>query len=47
LYEPVVFERFNEILVKARTNKSKDKPDIELNEFENVGILSDILTAVG
>ncbi|KJA17627.1 hypothetical protein HYPSUDRAFT_146327 [Hypholoma sublateritium FD-334 SS-4] len=36
LHEPVVFERFTEILTKARTNKSKDKPDTELNEFEQI-----------
>ena len=55
LHEPVVFERFNEILTKvglsyntnwksneypqqARGNKSKDKPDSELNEFEQASI---------
>jgi len=36
LHEPVVFDRFTEILAKARTNKSKDKPDSDLNEFEKV-----------
>ncbi|KAK2461131.1 hypothetical protein APHAL10511_006658 [Amanita phalloides] len=36
LHEPTVFERFTEILNKARTNKSKDKPDNELNEFEQI-----------
>ncbi|KAF8888609.1 non-SMC mitotic condensation complex subunit 1-domain-containing protein [Infundibulicybe gibba] len=36
LHEPVVFERFTEILAKARQNKSKDKPDSELNEFEQI-----------
>ncbi|KDR79872.1 hypothetical protein GALMADRAFT_222814 [Galerina marginata CBS 339.88] len=36
LHEPVVFERFTEILAKARANKSKDKPDSELNEFEKI-----------
>ncbi|KAF9536741.1 hypothetical protein CPC08DRAFT_771461 [Agrocybe pediades] len=36
LHEPVVFERFTEILAKARSNKSKDKPDSELNEFEKI-----------
>ncbi|TFK38244.1 non-SMC mitotic condensation complex subunit 1-domain-containing protein [Crucibulum laeve] len=36
LYEPVVYERFSEILTKARTNKSKDKPDSELDEFEKI-----------
>lgn len=34
LHEPVVFERFQEILAKARSNKSSNKPDAELNEFE-------------
>ncbi|KAG6901621.1 hypothetical protein C0995_009894 [Termitomyces sp. Mi166 len=34
LHEPKVFERFQEILVKARSNKSKDKPDSDLDEFE-------------
>jgi len=36
LHEPTVYERFTEILTKARTNKSKDKPDSELNEFEQI-----------
>ncbi|PPQ81973.1 hypothetical protein CVT25_014624 [Psilocybe cyanescens] len=36
LHEPTVFERFTEILAKARANKSKDKPDSELNEFEKI-----------
>ncbi|TFK73027.1 hypothetical protein BDN72DRAFT_257566 [Pluteus cervinus] len=36
LHEPVVYERFTEILTKARSNKSKDKPDSELNEFEKI-----------
>ncbi|KAF8155920.1 non-SMC mitotic condensation complex subunit 1-domain-containing protein [Crassisporium funariophilum] len=36
LHEPKVFEKFTEILVKARANKSKDKPDSELNEFEQI-----------
>ncbi|KIM35665.1 hypothetical protein M413DRAFT_449620 [Hebeloma cylindrosporum] len=36
LHEPKVFERFTEILAKARANKSKDKPDVELNEFEKI-----------
>ncbi|KAH9478251.1 Condensin complex subunit 1 [Psilocybe cubensis] len=36
LHEPAVFERFTEILAKARANKSKDKPDSELNEFEKI-----------
>jgi len=36
LHEPQVYEKFTEILVKARSNKSKDKPDNELNEFEEL-----------
>ncbi|KAF8890031.1 non-SMC mitotic condensation complex subunit 1-domain-containing protein, partial [Gymnopilus junonius] len=36
LHEPKVFERFTEILAKARANKSKDKPEDELNEFEKI-----------
>ena len=56
LHEPVVYERFADILQKvyllgfegccevdvltfllqARANKSKDKPDLELDEFEKV-----------
>lgn len=36
LHEPQVFERFTEILTKARQNKSKDKPDTELDEFEKL-----------
>jgi condensin complex subunit 1 len=36
LHEPKVFERFQQILDKARQNKSKDKPDAELDEFEKV-----------
>ncbi|KAF8986383.1 non-SMC mitotic condensation complex subunit 1-domain-containing protein [Cyathus striatus] len=36
LHEPKVFERFTEILAKARMNKSKDKPDAELDEFEKI-----------
>ncbi|PFH48881.1 hypothetical protein AMATHDRAFT_64397 [Amanita thiersii Skay4041] len=36
LHEPVVFDRFTEILTKARANRSKDKPDSELNEFEQI-----------
>ncbi|KAI0750990.1 non-SMC mitotic condensation complex subunit 1-domain-containing protein [Daedaleopsis nitida] len=31
-----VFERFQEILQKARANKSANKPDAELNEFETI-----------
>jgi condensin complex subunit 1 len=36
LHEPAVFARFQEILGKARANKSANKPDAELNEFEAV-----------
>ncbi|KAG5641739.1 hypothetical protein DXG03_004311 [Asterophora parasitica] len=36
LYEGQVFERFQEILAKARSNKSKDKPDSDLDEFEKI-----------
>ncbi|EDR03599.1 uncharacterized protein LACBIDRAFT_155822, partial [Laccaria bicolor S238N-H82] len=36
LHEPQVYEKFTEILAKARSNKSKDKPDNELNEFEHL-----------
>lgn len=36
LHESAVFARFQEILGKARTNKSANKPDVELNEFEAV-----------
>ncbi|KAJ3506594.1 hypothetical protein NLJ89_g6784 [Agrocybe chaxingu] len=36
LHEPKVYERFTEILQKARANKSKDKPDTELDEFEKI-----------
>jgi condensin complex subunit 1 len=36
LHEDVVFARFQDILVKARANKSVNKPDAELNEFESV-----------
>ncbi|KAJ3569809.1 hypothetical protein NP233_g4807 [Leucocoprinus birnbaumii] len=36
LHEPEVYARFEEILVKARSNKSKDKPDTELDEFEKI-----------
>jgi len=31
-----VFDRFSEILSKARSNKSANKPDSELKEFENI-----------
>jgi len=34
LHEEMVFNRFNEILTKARANKSSNKPDSELKEFE-------------
>ncbi|PIL36517.1 hypothetical protein GSI_00206 [Ganoderma sinense ZZ0214-1] len=36
LHEETVFARFQEILVKARQNKSANKPDAELNDFEAV-----------
>jgi condensin complex subunit 1 len=36
LHEEEVYARFQEILVKARSNKSPNKPETELNEFENV-----------
>ena len=36
LHEPAVFQKFQEILAKARANKSANKPDVELNEFEAV-----------
>ncbi|KAH7930002.1 hypothetical protein BV22DRAFT_1028970 [Leucogyrophana mollusca] len=36
LHEPIVFDRFTEILAKARSNKSANKPDSELNEFEGI-----------
>ncbi|KAF8474388.1 non-SMC mitotic condensation complex subunit 1-domain-containing protein [Russula ochroleuca] len=36
LHEKVVYARFQEILVKARSNKTANKSDAELNEFENV-----------
>jgi condensin complex subunit 1 len=36
LHEEGVYEKFNEILGKARSNKSANKPDTELNEFESV-----------
>ena len=32
-----MFKYFTEILTKARSNKSANKPDTELNEFELVG----------
>jgi condensin complex subunit 1 len=36
LHEEGVFDRFSEILSKARSNKSANKPDTELNEFESI-----------
>ncbi|TFK21598.1 hypothetical protein FA15DRAFT_672413 [Coprinopsis marcescibilis] len=36
LHEKGVYDRFQEILTKARQNKSKDKPDAELDEFEKI-----------
>ncbi|KIK92248.1 hypothetical protein PAXRUDRAFT_830137 [Paxillus rubicundulus Ve08.2h10] len=36
LHEKEVFDRFTEILTKARSNKSANKPDTELNEFESI-----------
>ncbi|KDQ09126.1 hypothetical protein BOTBODRAFT_179302 [Botryobasidium botryosum FD-172 SS1] len=36
LHEETVFMRFNEILTKARANKSANKPDTELKEFEAI-----------
>ncbi|KAH9035820.1 non-SMC mitotic condensation complex subunit 1-domain-containing protein [Lactarius hengduanensis] len=36
LHEEGVYARFQEILVKARSNKAANKPDSELNEFETV-----------
>ncbi|KAG6900284.1 hypothetical protein C0993_000472 [Termitomyces sp. T159_Od127] len=39
LHESIVFERFQEILAKASahpSNKSKDKPDSDLDEFEKI-----------
>ncbi|EIW78221.1 hypothetical protein CONPUDRAFT_138601 [Coniophora puteana RWD-64-598 SS2] len=36
LHEEKVFERFQEILQKARSNKAANKPDNELNEFEAI-----------
>ncbi|EJF55739.1 hypothetical protein DICSQDRAFT_184215 [Dichomitus squalens LYAD-421 SS1] len=36
LHEETVFARFQEILTKARQNKSANKPDAELNEFEGI-----------
>ncbi|KAJ7650604.1 non-SMC mitotic condensation complex subunit 1-domain-containing protein [Roridomyces roridus] len=36
LHEETVYERFSEILNKARQNKSANKPDTELAEFEQI-----------
>ncbi|CCM04752.1 uncharacterized protein FIBRA_06942 [Fibroporia radiculosa] len=36
LHEETVYARFQEILTKARSNKSPNKPDAELNEFSNI-----------
>ncbi|OCB84889.1 hypothetical protein A7U60_g8111 [Sanghuangporus baumii] len=36
LHEETVFARFSEILAKARSNKSSNKPDSELKEFEGI-----------
>lgn len=36
LHEQKVFDRFAEILAKARSNKSANKPDTELDEFESI-----------
>ncbi|KAG8948741.1 Condensin complex subunit [Tulasnella sp. 424] len=36
LHNEVVFTRFSEILAKARSNKSSNKPDSELKEFETI-----------
>ncbi|KAH7345411.1 non-SMC mitotic condensation complex subunit 1-domain-containing protein [Rhizoctonia solani] len=36
LHEETVFTRFSDILVKARQNKSANKPDTELKEFEDI-----------
>ncbi|KAI0354000.1 hypothetical protein OH77DRAFT_570986 [Trametes cingulata] len=36
LHEEAVYARFQEILTKARSNKSANKPDAELNEFEAI-----------
>ena len=36
LHEEEVFARFQEILAKARSNKSPNKPETELKEFEAV-----------
>ncbi|KAG6333782.1 hypothetical protein ID866_5308 [Astraeus odoratus] len=36
LHEPQVYDRFSDILNKARSNKSANKPDTELDEFESI-----------
>ena len=36
LHEPEVFNRFQEILTKARANNSANKLGIELKDFEDV-----------
>ncbi|KAI0795346.1 non-SMC mitotic condensation complex subunit 1-domain-containing protein [Irpex lacteus] len=36
LHEEEVYNRFQEILAKARTSKTQNKPDAELNEFEAI-----------
>ncbi|EKM51723.1 uncharacterized protein PHACADRAFT_150370 [Phanerochaete carnosa HHB-10118-sp] len=36
LHEEDVYARFQEILAKARSNKSPNKPETELNEFESI-----------
>jgi len=36
LHEEPVYDRFQEILARARSNKAANKPDSELNEFEAV-----------
>ncbi|KAJ9119099.1 hypothetical protein QFC22_003590 [Naganishia vaughanmartiniae] len=36
LHEETVYKRFNEILVKAKSNKQSGKPEAELREFEQV-----------
>lgn len=39
LHDADVFAHFAEMLTKARSNKSANKPDTELNEFESVSRL--------
>ncbi|KAJ9103245.1 hypothetical protein QFC21_002668 [Naganishia friedmannii] len=36
LHEETVYKRFNEILVKAKSNKQSGKPEAELREFEQI-----------